>query len=226
MSSDTGRAERAGRSATAGSAAAIGIALAAAVVGYQWLAHRLIVEPGAATILVVLLPLAGALALAWRTRLRWPVLWVLMLAASGLLLQPAAAPVLLAVTHVSAYLTLLWMFARTLRPGAIPLATRIAQRVRGTLAPELILYTRRVTQAWCVFFGVMAALSLGLFLIAPLPAWSVFANLLNLPLVALMFVSEYTWRVVRYRHLPHASIFAAIRAFRRPGEARSQTPPR
>jgi uncharacterized membrane protein len=130
------------------------------------------------------------------------------------------------VLHVSAYLSLLWMFARTLRPGAVPLATRIAQSVRGALPPELIAYTRRVTQAWCAFFGLMAALSVALFAMAPLPAWSAFANLLNLPLVGLMFAGEYAWRVWRYRHLPHASIFAAIRAFRRWSGAPPGAPPR
>jgi uncharacterized membrane protein len=224
MSSDTGPDERAGRSASIARAAAIAIGTALLVAGYLWLAHDLIVEPGAARTLIVLLPLAGAVALAWRTRLRVPALWLLLLAAAGLLLRPASAPVLLLAIHASANLALLWLFARTLRRGAVPLATRIAQGVRGTLPPELVAYTRRVTQAWCAFFGVMAALSIGLFLIAPLPVWSAFANLLNLPLVALMFACEYAWRLWRYRHLPHASVLASIRGFRRWGGAPPQTP--
>ena len=60
----------------------------------------------------------------------------------------------------------------------------------------------------------MALASTGLFFLAPLATWSVFANLLTLPLVALMFIGEY-W--VRWWVLPemrHMHIFDAVRAFR------------
>ncbi len=45
-------------------------------------------------------------------------------------------------------------------------------------------YTRRVTQAWTLFFTATAMVSVALFAIAPMPAWSTFANLGTPALVA------------------------------------------
>ena len=44
-----------------------------------------------------------------------------------------------------------------------------------------------------------------------------FVNLLNVPLLVLMFVGEYAYRVVRYREFPHVTIVQAVRAFARHG---------
>jgi uncharacterized membrane protein len=63
----------------------------------------------------------------------------------------------------------------------------------------------------------MALASTLLFFLAPLVTWSVFANFLTLPLVALMFIGEY-W--IRRRVLPemrHMHILDAVRAFRNAG---------
>jgi uncharacterized membrane protein len=172
------------------------------------------IRRGAAGAWVVLMPLLAVVAVVWRTRLRWPVLAFAAGAAVWLWLLPGSAPGTLAVVHVGVYLGLLWLFARTLRRGREPLVTGIARRVRGTLPLEVVGYTRRVTQAWCMFFACMALASAALFLLAPLAAWSLFANLLNLPLVAAMFLVEYGVRITRFRHLQHFPITAAARAFR------------
>jgi uncharacterized membrane protein len=189
------------------------IAAACVLIGYQFLAHWALAR-GAAGSGVALAPLLAAAVLAWRTRLRWPV--ALLAAGAGIWLwtRPGNAPGALLAVHVGVYLGLLWVFARTLRSGREPLVTGIARRVRGVLPAEIAGYTRRVTQAWCVFFACMAAASTALFLLAPLPVWSLFANLLNLPLVVAMFVAEYLVRITRFRHLQHFPITAAARAFR------------
>jgi len=116
--------------------------------------------------------------------------------------------------HITVYLLLLWFFGRTLRAGREPLVTRIARHEHGTLPAEIELYTRHVTWAWCIFFAIMAGTSALLFAFAPLAAWSWFANVLNIPLLILMFVAEYTFRVLRFPAFSHASFFTAIRAFR------------
>ena len=193
------------------------IAAACALVAYQLLAHRALAR-GAAGCL-------GCPGAAAGSRRCWPGgpacagPLLLLAAGAGLWLwtRPGNTPGALLAMHVGVYLGLLWLFARTLRHGREPLVTGIARRVRGVLPPEVVGYTRRVTQAWCIFFACMAVASVVLFLFAPLPAWSLFANLLNLPLVAAMFVAEYLVRITRFRHLQHFPITAAARAFRAGG---------
>ena len=116
--------------------------------------------------------------------------------------------------HITVYLLLLWFFARTLRAGSEPLATRIARHQHGALPAEIERYTRQVTWAWCIFFAIMAGASALLFAFAPLAAWSWFANVLNIPLLILMFVAEYAVRLLRFPAFSHASFFTAIHAFR------------
>jgi len=90
-------------------------------------------------------------------------------------------------------------------------ATR--DRLHGPLTPQETLYTRRVTAAWALFFILITAATVGLFLFAPLYLWSLFANFGVLPLIGLMFVGEYA---VRRRVLPQAprrGILAAVRVY-------------
>ena len=115
--------------------------------------------------------------------------------------------------HATAYLFLLWFFGHTLLRGKEPLVTRLARRVHGTLLPSMIGYTRRVTIAWCFFFGAQLTVSALLFAFSPLEIWSLFINLLNLPLLVLMFAGEYLYRVTYHRDFPHASIAVVVRAF-------------
>jgi uncharacterized membrane protein len=116
--------------------------------------------------------------------------------------------------HIVAYLLLLWLFGRTLRAGREPLVTRIARHVHSGLPPDIELYTRRVTWAWCIYFVVMATISVALFAFAPLRVWSWFANVLNIPFILSMFAAEYVYRVLRFPNFSHASFFTAIRAAR------------
>src|SRR3954468_3359948 len=117
------------------------------------------------------------------------------------------------LTHAVANLLLLWYFARTLRAGSESLITRLARRVHGTLAPDMVAFTRRVTVAWCVFFAGQVLVSGLLFAFAPLEAWSMFINLINLPLIVLMFAGEYLYLSIRYPDHPRASITRVLRAY-------------
>ena len=116
------------------------------------------------------------------------------------------------LTHASVNLVLLWYFARTLRAGDEALVTRLARRVHGSLAPRLAVYTRRVTVAWAMFFAAQVAVSIVLFAFAPLELWSMYVNLLNVPLIALMFAAEHLYRRLRFPDHPRASIGRVLRA--------------
>jgi uncharacterized membrane protein len=64
-----------------------------------------------------------------------------------------------------------------------------------------------------VFFAAQLIASALLFALAPLNAWSLFINLLNLPLLALMFAGQWVYRMVRHPDYPRASIWQALEAF-------------
>jgi uncharacterized membrane protein len=117
--------------------------------------------------------------------------------------------------HALWYLLCLWGFARTLTPGREAIITEIATAVHGPLPPYMREYTRQVTLAWSVFFAGMVLTSFLLFTFAPLNAWSFFANVLNFPLVLLMFMLEHAYRVRRHPSFPHASLARTITAVAR-----------
>ena len=116
------------------------------------------------------------------------------------------------VTHAAINLALLSLFGRTILPGREPLVTRFARRIHGVLPPQIERYTRRVTIAWCVFFAMQLATSAVLFTWS-LQAWSLFVNVLSWPLVVLMFVVEYAYRLVACRGFAHATLLQSIQAF-------------
>lgn len=104
-------------------------------------------------------------------------------------------------------------FGRSLRAGETPLCTRLADRLHGPLSPAERRYTRQVTVAWTLLFVALVLTTLGLYLTAPLAAWSLFVNFVTLPLILAMFVAELA---VRRRVLPPADrggILAAVRVF-------------
>lgn len=114
-----------------------------------------------------------------------------------------------------------YLFARTLAPGQMPLVTRFAAVVRGYLHPDVVRYTRRVTQAWALFFALLALESLLLALFAPLRFWSLFTNFINYLLVAVFFAVEYCIRIRCLAHLEHPSFVKFLRSLLKP-ELRSQ----
>jgi uncharacterized membrane protein len=92
--------------------------------------------------------------------------------------------------HALTYSGLLILFGRTLRPGQMPLVTRLSRQMHGPLPAAVDRYTRRVTWAWCLFCVGQLAGSALLYWLAPLAWWSVFVNILNTPLLAVMFLGE------------------------------------
>ena len=117
------------------------------------------------------------------------------------------------VPHAAAYVFLLWLFGRTLLRGGEALITRLARHTHGSLSPQMVRYTRRLTLAWCVFFVAQLAASALLLRFASFESWSLFINVLNFPLLGLMFAGDYVYRVIRYRDSPQASIVTAVQAY-------------
>jgi uncharacterized membrane protein len=104
-------------------------------------------------------------------------------------------------------------FGRTLRAGEVALCTRLADKLHGPLNATEILYTRRVTLAWTLFFALMGVTVAILYVTAPRSVWSAFVNFLATPLILAMFAAEYA---VRGRVLPHTErrgIWATMRVF-------------
>jgi uncharacterized membrane protein len=104
-------------------------------------------------------------------------------------------------------------FGRSLRAPRVALCTQLADQVHGPLTPQEVRYTRRVTAAWALFFLLITAATVGLFLFAPLRIWSLFANFCVLPLIGLMFVGEYAVRRRILPQVPRRGILAAIRVY-------------
>ncbi len=197
------------------------IVLGMALFGYASLAHWAAVsQTGVLGVLVALTPVfalsAVVAARAWGMRgLAAAAASAAMLGLLALRSNAADLRLLYPVPNISMNLCLFWLFARTLRPGREAIVTRMARHVHGTLPPDIEAHTRHVTWAWSVFFAVMAAASVLLFSFASLATWSVFANVLTLPLAILFFVAEYAYRLWRYPNFSHASLLTGVSAFRR-----------
>lgn len=113
--------------------------------------------------------------------------------------------------HFGANAALAILFGRTLAAGRTPLCTRFAAAVRGTLPADAVLYTRRVTQAWTLFFVIVAGISAVMFAAGPMPAWSNFANVATPLLVVLMFVAEAACRRVALPEIGGGGMLASVR---------------
>lgn len=104
-------------------------------------------------------------------------------------------------------------FGVSLLGHRVALCTQLADKVHGPLTPQEVLYTRRVTAAWALFFLSITAATLILFVFAPLRLWSLFANFCVLPLIGLMFVAEYAVRRRVLPRVPRRGILAAVRVY-------------
>lgn len=191
----------------------------AASVSYILLVHMaaLLNEPliGVAAILLVMLCNAAAsLAVnGWR---RPTLLWLFASAAAfGLLvagsrgIHAVSAIILFPPALISAYFLVL--FGKTLLPGHQALLTRFSQiNFDGAVPPAIATYTRRLTVAWTILFGIMTVETAALAAFAGLATWSWWANVIN-PSVALsFFFLEHAYRAVRYREWGHSSPLRTI----------------
>jgi uncharacterized membrane protein len=194
-------------------------AIVALALTYAFLAHYTnIAHTETLGTLVALSPFALAgFSMAWQARRRGLSLAVfnvacgLLYLAWGLLTQHYSR--IYWFEHAGTQLLLCLWFGRTLGAGREPLCTVFAKAVHGDLPPAIVHYTRQVTQAWALFFGLMSGTSTLLFLAAPLATWSAFANFCTAPLIGAMFIAEYAVRRRLHPQMEHAHILDAVKAF-------------
>lgn len=204
----------------------------AAGVGYSVVAHSVAASaaPDVFSALVAVTPMTAlAFVMAWRSSHRAMLVAAWLLACAGLYgisgwLVTHYQWVFL-LEHAGVYALLCLAFGKSLQAGRTPLVTGFARLVHRSMSPALISYTRAVTWAWTIYFGAVSALSLLLFWLAPIAAWSAFANLLGFPLLALMFAGEYAVRCYVLPVEDRAGPLEAIRAYRRASSAGSTRHP-
>jgi len=197
------------------------VAGVAGFLAYETALHHAAHQPGAevGALMLGLAPfLLIAVAAAWRCAWRLPAMAAVLAAAAGVWAWriPLAAHFgwTYFLQHFGVNIALAAMFGQSVLRGRTPLCTRFAAAVHGEpLTGSMQRYTRRVTQAWTLFFGITAAASAVLFAAAPMPAWSTFANLGTPALVALMFVVEAGCRRALLPGARHTGVLHAIRGY-------------
>ncbi len=175
--------------------------IAVLIVGYALLSHYSDSTPGkrglGAALSIGPIALIGAVLL-WRwTR---PLIAIAVTVAAGVLIarywevfkQKFEWADL--VQQCGAYVLVGWTFARTLLAGRVPLCTRLAAELHGSLTPLEATYTRRATLAWTAFYFSLAAAILVVFLCAPLRVWSFFVNFATFGLIGLMGAADFAIR--------------------------------
>jgi len=110
-------------------------------------------------------------------------------------------------------------FVRTLIAGP-SMVEHLARRRLTHVTLEDVVYCRRVTEVWCVFFLVNGALSLWLALRAPIEVWTLYTGLIAYLLVGAVFSVELTYRAWRFRRYDGDVTDVFLRRLFPPGPAR------
>lgn len=119
--------------------------------------------------------------------------------------------------HACLHALLGWGFAITLRPGATPLITLLAERIHRDFTPAMRAYTRWLTGVWVLYFAAMIGVSIALYLLAPWPWWSFFCNVLTPLSAALFFAVEHVLRYRRHPEFERVSLGQVVQAWRASG---------
>ena len=104
-------------------------------------------------------------------------------------------------------------FGQSLLKDRVALCTQLADKLHGPLSPQEVLYTRRVTAVWALFFVLITAATLSLWAFAPLRIWSLFANFCVVPLMGLLFAAEYAVRRCVLPQGQRRGILAAVQVY-------------
>ena len=211
----------------------------ALALAFPVLAHASAVTASLALATIAVACLLILVCLPLRTR-PMPALFVLaagaallaLLHASGHAHLPLMLPPVLFNLAVGLY------FARSLAPGRMPLIERIVRALNEGQVhdPEVPAYARAWTRAWAGILLTLAAINAVLALLAepkglllsfglappvsvPLELWSLFANLLNYLIVAVVFVGEYLYRSRRFPHSDYGGFLGFLKRVGRLGPA-------
>ena len=128
------------------------------------------------------------------------------------------------VQHLGTNLALATLFGRSLFGARESLVTQFARLAHcGAISAAQARYTRQVTIAWTIFFLSTALVSSGLFWLGQLAAWSIFANLLTLPMIGLMFAVEHLCRQHLLPPGDRSTVADTIRGYRAAMRQRTDT---
>ena len=132
------------------------------------------------------------------------LIWWLVMQGHGLFalfVPPAAIPA-----------ALFLLFAGSLRAGQTPLVTRIATIMHdGPLPEDLVGYTRQVTALWATVCAALFLSAVLLALFASPRIWSLMTNVVHYLVLGAVFLLEYAWRRVRFRHHEHLGLVQFLR---------------
>ena len=90
------------------------------------------------------------------------------------------------------------------RSGKLSICEAIAAVARGEGEPlpdVLKIYTRHVTQLWCVVAAILALSAIVTAMVASPELWSLITNIIHYLAMGAVFVLEFAYRRVRYAHL-------------------------
>jgi len=113
---------------------------------------------------------------------------------------------LLKLPPVAIQAALAWSFLATLRAGREPAISRFARLERGTLPPDLVAYTRRLTVAWGLLFVALAVVSAALSFPQLTLPWQWWTGVGAWTCVGALFIGERFYRKHRFAHYAHASL--------------------
>ncbi|WP_338620636.1 hypothetical protein [Paludibacterium sp. THUN1379] len=177
-------------------------------------------HPPVLAVIVGSLPLATGVVIAcWHSAFRWPALAGCLAATIAIALNIDTllthAAWLYFVQHLAAMVSLGIMFGSTLGTHHGALCSRIARiAISEVLDADYLRYTWGVTLAWTIYFVASGLISIGLFCLAPLPAWAFFATILTPVSLGIMFGGEFLIRLRLLPDRPHFSIAQTIASYR------------
>lgn len=97
-------------------------------------------------------------------------------------------------------LLILYPFARSVTPGKTPLLSRFHQLTENDHDSQVMEYTKNVTWVWVIFITLMLFNTLALTFFAPLEIWSLFTNIINYALMLALFITEWLFRMLWFKH--------------------------
>ncbi len=120
-------------------------------------------------------------------------------AITGILIVTFNDPLYVQLNPIAVSFALLILFGYTLiKPPSI--IERFARIKTPDLPEKAIIYTRKVTQIWCIFFIFNITISGYTVLFSSLEVWTLYNGLIAYLLMGLLFAVEYAVRTVKMRN--------------------------
>ena len=111
---------------------------------------------------------------------------------------------------LAAFAFMALFFYRTLRPGSVPLITRVARMEHPDLPPDMARYSRMLTWVWSLCFMLLFGVALVLAPLLDLNMWSRWVHGLGYVVPGVLFLGEHAYRHTRFRDRQHGSLLVLI----------------